>query len=134
MSMQPPYSSQQPPYQLPPIRPLPPQEERTWGMLCHLSALSAFVTGIGAILGPLIVWLIKKDQSAFVDAQGKESVNFQLSCLLYFIISGLLVLVLIGIPLLIALSVFWLVEVIIASVAANNGTYHRYPLCIRFIS
>ena len=134
MSMQPPYSSQQPPYQLPPIRPLPPQEERTWGMLCHLSALSAFVTGIGAILGPLIVWLIKKDQSAFVDAQGKESVNFQLSCLLYFIISGLLVLVLIGIPLLIALSVFWLVEVIIASVAANNGTYHKYPLCIRFIS
>ena len=103
-------------------------------MLCHLSALSAFVTGIGAILGPLIVWLIKKDQSAFVDAQGKESVNFQLSCLLYFIISGLLVLVLIGIPLLIAVSIFWLVEVIIASVAANNGTYHRYPLCIRFIS
>jgi len=134
MSMQPPYSSQQPPYQPPPIRPLSPQEERTWGMLCHLSALSAFVTGIGAILGPLIVWLIKKDQSAFVDAQGKESVNFQLSCLLYFIISGLLVLVLIGIPLLIALSVFWLVEVIIASVAANNGTYHKYPLCIRFIS
>lgn len=134
MSVQPPNSPKQPPYQPPPIQPLSPQEERTWGMLCHLSALSAFVTGIGAILGPLIVWLIKKDQSAFVDAQGKESVNFQLSCLIYAIVSSILCFVLIGILLLIALGVFWLVEVIIASVAANNGNYHRYPLCIRFIS
>lgn len=134
MSMQPPYPPQQPPYPPPPIRPLSPQEERTWGMLCHLLALSAFVTGIGMILGPLIVWLIKKDASPFVNEQGKNSLNFQISCFIYSIVLAILCFVLIGIPLLIALAVFWLVEVIIASVAASEGRSHIYPLTIRFIS
>jgi len=105
-------------------------------MLCHLSALSAFFTGIGAILGPLIVWLIKKDASAFVDEQGKESLNFQISCLIYEIVAVIVTVVTLGIlfVLPLALGVFWLIEVILASVAANSGRSHKYPLTIRFIN
>lgn len=137
MSVQPPNPPQQPPYQPPqiPIQPLSPQEERTWGMLCHLSALSGYVVpAIGWILGPLICWLLKKDASPFVDDQGKESLNFQISCLIYSIIAALSIFVLVGFVLLPAVAIFCIVEVILASVAANNGRAYRYPLTIRFIS
>lgn len=110
------------------------KEEATWGMLCHLSALAMFILpSVGNILGPLILWLIKKDQYPFVDSQGKESLNFQISITIYAIACGLLSLLLIGIPLLIAVMVFWLVEVIMASVSANEGKPWTYPVTIRFI-
>lgn len=109
------------------------KEEKTMGMLCHLLAFSGLFIPFGTILGPLIIWLLKKDQSAYVDAQGKEAINFQVSMLIYFFISGLLMLVLIGFLTTIALGIFWLVVVIIASVRANEGTVYRYPLTIRFI-
>lgn len=134
MSMQPPYPPQ-PPMQ--PIRPpqLSAQEERTWGMLCHLLAFSGYV-GIpfGHIVGPLIAWLVKKDSSAFVNQEGKNSLNFQISCIIYGLLAAILIFVFVGFFLLIALAIFNIVEVIIAAVAASNGRSHQYPLTIRFIS
>ena len=109
------------------------KEERTWAMLCHLSVFSVFLTGIGYILAPLVIWLIKKDQYPLVDDQGKESVNFQISMTIYTIILLPLVFLLVGIPLLGALLLFDIVEVIIAAINANDGKMFRYPLCIRFI-
>ena len=103
-------------------------------MLTHLTALCGFIgVPFGHLLGPLIVWLVKKDQIPLVDDQGKESLNFQLSMTLYGIVAGLLMFVVIGVPLLIALVLADIVLVIIASVEANKGNLYRYPLTIRFL-
>ena len=84
-------------------------------------------------MGPLVVWLIKKSEHPFVDDQGKEALNFQISMTIYGIVAGLLIFVLIGIPLLIGLIVANLVLIIIAAVKASNGESFRYPCTIRFI-
>jgi len=104
-------------------------------MLCHLTALAAYVgVPFGNILGPLIVWLIKKEEYPFVEEQGKASLNFQISMSIYAIVAGILIVVGIGIVLLAAIGVVNLVLVIIASVKANNGESYQYPLTIRFLS
>lgn len=100
---------------------VPGKEERTWAMACHLSALSAFVTGIGYIIGPLVVWLIKKDDYPLVDDQGKEAINFAISMTIYYAVAAVLVLAIVGAILLVALGIFHFIEVIIASVRANEG-------------
>lgn len=109
------------------------QEERTMGMLCHLLALAGLVFPFGNIIGPLVIWLMKKDQMPFVDDQGKESLNFEISVSIYGLVAGVLSFVVIGIPLLIAVVVFAVVEIILASVKANQGIPFHYPLTIRFI-
>jgi uncharacterized Tic20 family protein len=107
---------------------------RTWEMLCHLTALAGLVgVPLGNILGPLVIWLIKKDEIPGVDAHGKESLNFQLSITLYSVIAGLLMFVFVGIFLLIALMILDLVFVIIASIKANEGVPYQYPMTIRFL-
>jgi hypothetical protein len=107
---------------------------RSWTVACHASALLGFfVPAGGHILAPLIVWLMKRADSTEVDAHGKESLNFQLSMLIYSIIAGLLMFVLIGFVLLPLLHVLNLVFVIIASLRASEGTLYRYPLTIRFL-
>lgn len=116
------------------IAPQPQPEERTWAALCHAAAFATFVLPqFGSIIGPLVVWLVKKDTSPFVNDQGREAMNFQISCFIYAIVCALLFFVLIGIPLIIALGIFWLIEVVVASVNASNGIAHRYPLSIHFI-
>ena len=100
--------------------------ERTCAMLCHLSALAFW-------LGPLICWLIWKDSSEFVDDQGKQSLNFQISLFIYYAIAGILCLILVGFVLLAALYVFHLIEIIMAAIQANDGKRFRYPLTINFI-
>lgn len=109
------------------------KSERTWAMLCHLSALAGFIVGIGYIIAPLVIWLIKKDQYPLVNDQGKESVNFQISMTIYAAVAAVLVLIAIGIPLLFAILVFDIIQVIIASIRANEGIAYRYPLTIRLI-
>ncbi len=109
------------------------QDERTFGMLAHLAALAGFIIPFGNIIGPLVVWLIKKDESAWVDRQGKESLNFQISVSIYAIVAGILTIIIIGILLLIAVGIFSLVMIIIATVKVNNGEDFQYPLCIRFL-
>lgn len=112
------------------------KEERTWGMACHLSGLSAYAgLPFGWVLGPLIVWLIKKDEMPFVDEQGKEAVNFGLSVTIYGAVgTALICLFFVGIVLLGALSVFQIVFCVIGAVKANDGEAFRYPLTIRFLS
>jgi len=109
------------------------KDARTWAMLCHLGALAGYIIPFGHIIAPLVIWLIKKDESPLVDDQGKESLNFQISLTIYAVVAGLLTLVVIGFILLIALGIFDLIVVIIAAIKANEGEKYRYPLCIRFI-
>ena len=109
-------------------------QERTMGMLCHLLALCGLAIPFGNILGPLVLWLVKKEGMPFVDDQGKESLNFQISIAIYGVGAAVLSIIGIGIPLAIALGVFWLVMVIIATVAANKGERYRYPLTIRLLT
>lgn len=110
------------------------KDARLWGMLCHLSALSALI-GIpfGNIVGPLIIWLIKKNEFSFVDDQGKESLNFQITMSIFAVVAAVLILLLIGIPILIGLLIIDVIFTIIASIQANDGKFYRYPYSIKFI-
>lgn len=110
------------------------KDARMWAMICHLAGLAGLVVPVvGCIIGPLIVWQIKKEEFPFVDEQGKEAVNFQISMLIYGIVAGLLCFVCVGVVLLPAVAIFDLVFLLIAAVKANNGEHYRYPLTIRFI-
>lgn len=108
---------------------------RTWGMLCHLSALSGYFVPLGWLLGPLIIWLVKRNEIPFVEDQGKESVNFQLTMLIAWVIVFIVTLVTCGIGAVLAIPVIVIdiVFPIIAAVQANNGVSYRYPFTIRFI-
>jgi uncharacterized protein len=104
------------------------------GMLCHLLALSGLVTGgLGFVVGPLIIWLIKKDSDPYVDEQGKESVNFQISMAIYGIVSALLLFVGIGFLLLPVVIIGNIVLTIIGSIKASKGEPWKYPVTIRLI-
>ena len=118
----------------PPRSALQPSNTRTLAMMCHLSAFAGLFVPLGNIWGPLVFWLVKKDELPDVDLHGKESLNFQISMTIYIVVSILLSLLLIGIPVLVGLTIYWIVAVIIASVRANNGELYRYPLAIRFIN
>jgi uncharacterized Tic20 family protein len=118
----------------PPPAPATSSDIRTWCVLCHAAALlGLFFHFLGHLLGPLIVWLVKRGDSPEVDAHGKESLNFQISMLIYDAIAAILCIVLIGIPILIALWVLNTVLVIIASIQASEGKFYRYPITIRLI-
>ncbi len=119
----------------PPTTPTTSSDVRTWCVLCHASALlGLFFHFLGHLLGPLIVWLAKRGDSSEIDAHGKESLNFQLSMLIYDAIAAILCFVLIGIPILILLWVLNTVLVIVASIKASEGKLYRYPLTIRLIN
>jgi uncharacterized Tic20 family protein len=110
------------------------RDVRTWNVLCHATALAGFfVPWAGHILGPLIVWLAKRSDSPEIDEYGKESLNFQISMLIYNVIAGVLCLVLIGFIILAILHILNLVLVIIASIQASEGKFYRYPMTIRLI-
>ncbi len=115
------------------------KDARMWAMFCHLGGLAGLIMPVvGNIVAPLIIWQIKKDDAPFVDEQGKEAVNFQISLSLYGIIGSVACLITcIGavlIPFLIgAVYIIDLVFLLIAAVKVNNGEHYRYPLSIRFI-
>lgn len=111
----------------------PHPEERQFAMLCHVIAFAGFIIPFGSIIGPLIIWLIKKEQSPYVDFHGKEALNFQISILIYGLVSAILWLVVVGIVASIAVGIFWLVMTIIGTIRATEGQYYRYPLTIRFL-
>jgi uncharacterized protein len=108
-------------------------DERTWGGAAHWSALLGMLVGF-AFLGPLLIMLIKGNESPWIRRQSVESLNFQISILIYGIVSAILIIVLIGILMLVAVGIFWLVFTIIGSVKAGNGEDYRYPLTIRMVS
>jgi uncharacterized Tic20 family protein len=110
------------------------KEEQNWAMFCHLAALSGFIIPLGNILGPLILWLIKKDTMPLVDQHGKEALNFQITVLFAFIISAVLTLVLIGFLLMFVVGIGALVLTIMAAVKVANGQLdYRYPFAVRLI-
>lgn len=132
---------------VPPIQPVNPPAETTrgWEVMCHLSSLVGLLgVPFGNILAPLVVWLLKRHDSLGVDAHGKESLNFNISWSIYWLVAGavvgILCIVIIGLALLPVLIVGgivgWIAMVvltIIASVKASNGQIYRYPLTIRFL-
>jgi hypothetical protein len=107
---------------------------RTWCSFIHASALLGVVLHFpGHLLGPLILWLIKRDDAPELDAHGKEAVNFQLSMLIYNIVAAVFCLVLIGFAFLAVLWILNTIFVIIAAIQASDGKLYRYPMTIRFI-
>jgi len=111
----------------------PSKDERTWAMLCHFSAFAGLIFPFGNFLAPLIIWLIKKEELPFVEDQGKEVLNFQISMTIYLLISGILCIILIGIPILIGLVIFCFIITLIAAISANDGKAYRYPMNLRLI-
>lgn len=109
-------------------------DERTWGGAAHWGALIAGLIGGLSFLGPLIVLLVKGNDSPWIRRQSVESLNFQISVLIYAIVSAVLILLLVGLILLPIVGIFWLVFTIIGSVKASSGEDYRYPLTIRMVS
>ena len=111
-------------------------EERQWAMFAHLSALAG---GWGTFIGPLVIWLVKKDTMPFVNDQGKEALNFNITVAIICLALVLLSIVTLGIGLIIAIpawvivGIAWLVLTILAAVKANEGVAYRYPLTLRLI-
>ncbi|MGD8458808.1 MAG: DUF4870 domain-containing protein [Desulfobacterales bacterium] len=110
------------------------EQENNWAMWAHISTFLSMLVPLGNLIGPIIVWQLKKNESEFVADQAKEALNFQISLVIYMLISAVLIFVVIGIFLLIGLAIFSLIMVIVAGVKANQGEYYRYPMCLRFIS
>jgi uncharacterized Tic20 family protein len=108
--------------------------DRTYATLMHLMLVIATFTAVPLILGPLIMWLIKKDESPFLNDHGKEALNFNISIFLYMIIAAVSFLCGIGVVLLPVVWVFGLVVSVLAAMSANRGEYYRYPACIRIIA
>jgi uncharacterized Tic20 family protein len=112
----------------------PTEKERTWGMLAHLSALVGIpMPMIGIVLGPLAVWLLRRDDSAFVEAHAREALNFNITVLLAAMACILLMLVFIGVLLGTALFVAWLVLILIAAIKASEGAPYHYPFALRLV-
>ncbi len=107
--------------------------EKTWATLCHLASFAGYIFPFGNIIGPLILWLIKKEEMPLVDREGKKSLNFQISISVYFVIAFLLVFVIIGFVLLFAIMIFDLIVVIMAAIKTNKGEDYHYPLSIQFL-
>lgn len=108
-------------------------EERTWASFCHLASLIGWIIPLGDLLAAAIIWLTKRDSSAFIDDQGKEALNYQISFYLYTLIAVILSCVYIGLFMLAALMIFDLIICIIAASKASQGIRYRYPGTIRFI-
>jgi len=113
-------------------QPLSPDQERLWATLAHLLSFVAAYIALG-FLAPLIVLLLFGQRSAYVRAHAVESLNFNLSWLLYAIVGALLIFIGIGILILIALGIAYVILIVVASIRANNGVFYRYPLTIRFV-
>jgi len=110
--------------------------ERQWAMGCHLIGLCILLPVlplIGGLVGVLVLWLFKREEGPFIDEQGKEALNFQISLFIYASVSLFLFIIGIGVFLFFALMIFAVVSIVVAGVKASEGNAFRYPACIRFI-
>lgn len=105
----------------------PSSDEKNMALLAHI------ITLVSSFIGPLIIYLVKKDDSEFVAEHAKESLNFQITMALAYIVSFILMVILIGVLLIALVSIVTLVLVIIATIKASEGKQYKYPICIRFI-
>lgn len=110
------------------------RQTRQWGMLLHLSLLAGFLLPIAGLIVPVVIWVLKKDELPGVDVHGKNALNWIISAIIYGVASGILIIVVIGVPLLLILAVLSIVFPIIASLKANNGEYWKYPMSISFLT
>lgn len=110
-----------------PVATTPSTDDRNLAMLAHLLGI------VSGFVGALIIWLIKKDQSAYVDEQGKEALNFQITMLIAFVGAWILMFILIGMLLMPLLLIANLVLCILAALAASKGEHYKYPLAIRLL-
>ena len=119
-------------------------EERQWAMFAHLSALvggllTSMLGGWGTFIGPLVIWLVKKETMPFVDDQAKEALNFNITMAIFSVAMLLLTLVTFGlgviitVPLLVIVGIAWLVLTVIAAIKSNEGQAYRYPFALRLI-
>lgn len=111
----------------------PSAEEKQMAMFCHLASLAGYVIPFGNIFGPMVLWLMKRETMPFVDKEGKESLNFQISMTIYMIVAVILCFFCIGVPLLISLAIFDIVVVVMACLESSKGNAYRYPLCLRLV-
>ncbi|GMV25124.1 MAG: hypothetical protein AMXMBFR58_11550 [Phycisphaerae bacterium] len=107
------------------------EAHRTWGLFMHLSTIVSMM--VFPVVPALVLWLIKRKESPFLDDTGKEVINFQISLFLYSMLSALLAAILIGIPLAIGVMVLGVVGIIKGTIAGSKGHYFRYPMCIRMV-
>lgn len=107
--------------------------QRTYAVFMHLTLILATAAPVLSVVAPLTMWLIKKDESHFLDDHGRETLNFHISILIYGLLSLLLMLVCVGWPILILTYVLGIVGMIQASTAANRGEFYRYPACLRLV-
>lgn len=113
----------------------PSKNERQWAMGCHLVGLCGLLIPnlILGLVGTLVLWLVKRDDGAFIDEQGKEALNFQITLLIYLFACFALSFIAIGLLLLLPLGLFAFVCIIVAAVKVSDGISFRYPACIRLI-
>ena len=111
---------------------LDPQANQ-WAMILHLSLLGGYVVPLLGLIAPILIWQLKKDQFPILDEHGRNATNWIISSLIYGMISGVLVLVMVGFVLLFALAVVSIVFPVIAAIKANDGIVWKYPLAIRFV-
>lgn len=112
----------------------PDNDQRQWAFIAHLAALAGFVFPFGNLLGPLIVWQVKKNEMPFVDDQGKEALNFQITVTIAILVCLVLMMVLIGFLLMPVVVIGALVMTVIGAIKANGGERYRYPFAIRLVS
>jgi uncharacterized Tic20 family protein len=128
-----------PPPEVAPVLVARDADERMWAMLGHLSAFTAFITGLGCVIGPLIVWLVKRETMPFAGDQAKEALNFNITAIIVAVGLGIFTFITLGIGALLTvpaaciLFVGWFVLTIIAAIKANNGEQYRYPFAIRLV-
>ena len=117
----------------PPPSGTPSAEEKQWGLFAHLSSLIGLIIPFGNVIGPLIVWQVKKDSLPFAADQGKEALNFNITVAIAAVIASLLIFVAIGLLLLPLVGLVWLIFTIMGALKANNGEAYRYPFALRLI-
>ena len=113
--------------------PTPSPQVRQWAMFCHFAAFLGLIFPFGNLLGPLIIWQLKKETDPFIDAQGKEALNFQITVALAMVACFFLMLLIIGFALIGLVCIGALVLTIIAGIKANDGVAYRYPFTWRLI-
>ncbi|HUA69200.1 MAG TPA: DUF4870 domain-containing protein [Candidatus Saccharimonadales bacterium] len=136
----PPPTQPPPPTQTTPAPGSPESQARTWNMLCHLSALAGFIIPLGNLLGPLLVWQIKKNEFPSVNAHGKASLNFQITVIIA-LIAGIIIATILSFfcvgfllfPIVVLIGLAGLIFAIIAGIKANNGEDYKYPFSLELI-
>ena len=106
---------------------------RNLAVLCHLFGLLGLIIPPGNVIGPLLIWLFKKEDHPFIEEQGREALNFQITFTIAMMVSVFLALVYVGLFLLAILGIVDLILIIMASTAASRGENYRYPFSIKFL-